>query len=101
MIRKPLSDISYSIRDFFLRPTIIIRGYKAVNLRPDIIAGLTVAVILLPQAMAYALIAELPPQMGLYTAIIFIIRTIRNAGTIYSHCNNVTSLPLISAIKRI
>ena len=33
-------------------------------------AGLTVAVILLPQAIAFALIAELPPQMGLYAAVI-------------------------------
>jgi SulP family sulfate permease len=33
-------------------------------------AGLIVAVILLPQAIAFALIAELPPQMGIYTAII-------------------------------
>lgn len=33
-------------------------------------AGLTVAVILLPQALAYAVIAELPPQMGLYAAIV-------------------------------
>jgi SulP family sulfate permease len=34
------------------------------------VAGLTVAVVLLPQAIAYALIAELPPQVGLYTAIV-------------------------------
>ena len=32
--------------------------------------GLTVAVILLPQAIAFAIIAELPPQMGLYAAVI-------------------------------
>jgi SulP family sulfate permease len=33
-------------------------------------AGLTVAVILLPQAIAFSLIADLPPQMGIYTAVI-------------------------------
>ncbi|MEJ2746761.1 MAG: SulP family inorganic anion transporter [Anaerolineae bacterium] len=40
------------------------------NLRPDLVAGLTVAVIALPQAIAFAVIAELPPQMGLYTSIV-------------------------------
>ena len=33
-------------------------------------AGLTVAVIMLPQAVAFAFIAGLPPQMGLYAAIV-------------------------------
>ena len=55
---------------FFLRPVRILRSYQADFLRPDLIAGLTIAVILIPQSMAYALIAELPPQLGLYTAII-------------------------------
>jgi SulP family sulfate permease len=54
----------------FLQPVHIFRGYERSNLRPDLIAGLTIAVILLPQAIAYALIAELPPQMGLYAAVV-------------------------------
>jgi sulfate permease, SulP family len=55
---------------FFIRPLPILRSYQRAYLRPDLIAGLTVAVILLPQAIAYALIAGLPAQLGLYTAII-------------------------------
>ncbi|MCK9994674.1 MAG: hypothetical protein KAH56_00170, partial [Candidatus Krumholzibacteria bacterium] len=55
---------------FFLRPGKVLKGYTADNLRPDILAGLTVAVVLLPQAIAYAMIAELPPQTGLYAAIV-------------------------------
>ncbi len=55
---------------YLQRPSRLIRTYDKVNLRADLIAGLTVAVILLPQAIAFALIAELPPQMGLYAAII-------------------------------
>lgn len=35
----------------------------------DIIAGLTVGVLLIPQGMAYALIAGLPPVFGLYAAL--------------------------------
>jgi len=36
---------------------------------PDIIAGLTVAVMHIPQGMAYALLGNLPPVVGLYMAI--------------------------------
>ncbi|HEY7313522.1 MAG TPA: SulP family inorganic anion transporter, partial [Gemmataceae bacterium] len=39
-------------------------------LRRDLIAGLTVAAIAVPQAMAYAQIAGMPPQYGLYTAFL-------------------------------
>jgi len=55
---------------YIKHPADMIRTYDRNNLRPDLLAGLTVAVILLPQGIAFALIAELPPQMGLYTAII-------------------------------
>ncbi len=40
------------------------------SLRADIMAGLTGAVIVLPQGIAYASIAGLPPQYGLYTSMI-------------------------------
>lgn len=44
--------------------------YVREDLRSDAQAGLTVAVMGVPQGMAYALIAGLPPVYGLYTAII-------------------------------
>jgi SulP family sulfate permease len=40
-------------------------------LRADLLAGLTVAAISLPQSMAYALVAGVDPRFGLYTAIVF------------------------------
>jgi len=40
------------------------------TIRADIIAGLTGAVIVLPQGIAFATIAGLPPQYGLYTAMV-------------------------------
>ena len=40
------------------------------SLRADIIAGLTNAVIVLPQGVAFAIIAGLPPEYGLYTAMV-------------------------------
>ena len=43
------------------------------SVRADLIAGLTGTVILVPQAVAYASIAGLPPEYGLYTAIVPVI----------------------------
>src|SRR5215471_520839 len=45
-------------------------AYGWVGLRRDLVAGLTVATVAVPQAMAYALIAGIRPQYGLYTAIV-------------------------------
>ena len=59
-----------ALPNYLSRPINIISGYDRAQLRPDLLAGLTIAVLLLPQAIAYALIAELPPQMGIYTAIV-------------------------------
>jgi SulP family sulfate permease len=39
-------------------------------LRADLIAGITVALILIPQSMAYAQLAGLPPYYGLYAAFL-------------------------------
>lgn len=40
------------------------------TLRADLLAGMTGAVIVLPQGVAFAMIAGLPPEYGLYTAIV-------------------------------
>ncbi|WP_280368591.1 SulP family inorganic anion transporter [Nocardia wallacei] len=45
------------------------RGYRAEWLRPDAVAGVTVAAYLIPQVMAYATVAGLPPVVGLWTAL--------------------------------
>ena len=46
-----------------------LRGYKAGWLRHDVVAGVVLAAILVPQGMAYAELAGLPPVTGLYTTI--------------------------------
>ena len=43
--------------------------YRRADLPGDLTAGLTTAVMLIPQAMAYAMLAGLPPIVGLYAAI--------------------------------
>lgn len=46
------------------------KTYQRDYLGSDITAGLTTAVMLIPQAMAYAMLAGLPPMYGLYGAIV-------------------------------
>ncbi|MFD8576147.1 SulP family inorganic anion transporter [Streptomyces virginiae] len=45
------------------------RGYRAAWLRGDVLAGITVAAYLVPQVMAYAGVAGLPPVAGLWAAV--------------------------------
>ncbi|MEL6650522.1 MAG: SulP family inorganic anion transporter, partial [Bacteroidota bacterium] len=44
------------------------RQYQKAWLKADLVAGLTVGVMLIPQAMAYALLAGMPPIYGLYAS---------------------------------
>ena len=54
-----------------LVPSIMwLRAYQKSWLRPDLIAGVTAAAVVIPKAMAYATIAGLPVQVGLYTVFV-------------------------------
>jgi SulP family sulfate permease len=44
-------------------------GYDRRDLRGDLVAGATISALLIPQGLAYALLAGLPPQVGLYASI--------------------------------
>jgi SulP family sulfate permease len=66
------SDFNMNQRD---KPGLIpsiqwLRSYPKEWLRPDIFAGLTAAAVVIPKAMAYATIAGLPVQVGLYTVFV-------------------------------
>jgi len=47
--------------------------YPREKLGADITAGLIVAILVIPQSLAYALLAGLPPQLGLYVSILPVI----------------------------
>lgn len=49
------------------------RHYDRRDLRSDLAAGLTIGAMLVPQGMAYALLAGLPPEVGLYASIVPVI----------------------------
>src|SRR5438445_6284619 len=53
-----------------LQPGWSLRASGGRGLRRDLVAGLTVAAVAVPQAMAYALIAGIEPRYGLYTAMV-------------------------------
>lgn len=44
--------------------------YDAAWMRPDVVAGITTASVIVPKAMAYATLAGLPVQVGLYTVLL-------------------------------
>ena len=46
------------------------RNYQRSWLSGDLVAGVIVTVMLIPQSLAYALLAGLPPEMGLYASIL-------------------------------
>jgi SulP family sulfate permease len=62
-------------RNFFVlrfRPRLLdsLQGYSSYRFSKDLAAGATVAVVALPLAMAFAIASGLPPQAGIFTAII-------------------------------
>lgn len=50
--------------------TVLRRGYRGADLRHDLVAGLTVAIVALPLAMALAIASGTTPVKGLQTAIV-------------------------------
>jgi SulP family sulfate permease len=48
----------------------ILKNYNLEKLKADLVAGTTVGVVLVPQGMAYAVIAGLPPIYGLYAGLV-------------------------------
>lgn len=63
-ITFPNPPLAFAVRES------LAQGYRAQDLRADIVAGLTAGVIAIPLAMALAIAAGVPPQHGLYTAIV-------------------------------
>jgi len=51
----------------------ILREYNARLLKNDALAGITVGIVLIPQAIAYAYLAGVPPIYGLYSALVPLI----------------------------
>jgi sulfate permease, SulP family len=79
------------------------RSYPRPNLRGDLVAGLTVAVMLIPQGMAYANLAGMPPVTGLYAAIAGIVAyaLLGTSGSLAVGPVAITSLLTLSGLQSI
>jgi SulP family sulfate permease len=77
-----------------------LRHYSGQTLRRDLLAGLTVAAVAVPQAMAYAAVAGLAPQYGLYTAIVMtaIGAVFASSRQLINGPTNIISIALLSAL---
>jgi sulfate permease, SulP family len=69
-ILNPLSSIFYPNNPMFDRCFGRMAGYNAHRLRKDVTAGVVVGIVALPLAMAFAIASGVPPERGLYTAIV-------------------------------
>jgi high affinity sulfate transporter 1 len=73
-------------------------GLSNVGLRPDVIAGLTAAAVVLPKAMAYATVAGLPVSVGLYTAFVpMIVYAFLGTSRVLSVSSTTTLAILVAA----
>lgn len=59
LLLRPVTQLAHTLRT-----------YRWATARGDLTAGATVAVVAIPQSMAYAALAHVPPQYGLYTLIL-------------------------------
>ncbi len=77
-----------------------LRSYSWRALGGDLTAGLTVATIAVPQAMAYATLAGVPPQYGLYTAIVMtgVGALLDSSRQLINGPTNAISIALLSAL---
>src|SRR5262245_61434447 len=76
------------------------KDYGWGPLRRDVLAGLTVATVAVPQAMAYALIAGIEPIYGLYTAIVMtaLASLFGSSSHLINGPTNAISLVVFSAV---
>ena len=73
--------------------------YRKEWLRPDIIAGLTAAAVVIPKALGYASIAGLPLQVGLYTAFLpMIIYAVLGTSKVLS-TSTTTTIAILTAAE--
>lgn len=89
--RPALAGIG-TITGYFLAPARLVRSYSKTNLRPDLMAGLTVGVVSLPQGIAFALLAGLPAVMGVYASIVAAI-----VGGLWGSSNQLSTGPTNSS----
>ena len=87
----------------FKPPIETLKHYNAHKLRKDLLAGVTVSVVEVPQSMAYAIVAGVPPEYGLYTSVIqgIIGALLSSSEHMTTGPTNTQSLLIASAVHRL
>ena len=72
-----------NVQDWLPKSVVCLKGYTWKKFLGDVLAGITVGLVALPLAMAFAIASGVPPQAGLYTAIIagFLISALGGSTT--------------------
>jgi sulfate permease, SulP family len=75
--------MNFEIEDWLPKSVILLRSYDRHKFLSDLIAGVTVGLVALPLAMAFAIASGVPPQAGLYCAIVtgFLISALGGSKT--------------------
>src|SRR5919109_1162678 len=75
--------MTFEIEDWLPKSVILLRHYDRHKFLSDLIAGVTVGLVALPLAMAFAIASGVPPQAGLYCAIVtgFLISSLGGSKT--------------------
>ena len=81
-----------TVSGYFVQPVRLLRAYQREFLRADLVAGITVGVVSLPQGIAFALLAGLPAEMGIYTSIIAAV-----VGALWGSSNHLSTGPTNSS----
>lgn len=78
-----------------------LRDYSLDTFRRDLFAGTTVAAVAVPQAIAYAMIFNMPAEYGLYTAIVMTVvgSVLASSKQLINGPTNVISLAMLSALS--
>src|SRR5215813_7887333 len=75
--------MNFVFEDWLPKSVILLRNYDRHKFVSDLIAGVTVGLVALPLAMAFAIASGVPPQAGLYCAIVtgFLISALGGSKT--------------------
>lgn len=75
--------MSFSLEVWTPKSVLLLRGYSYNKFVSDLIAGVTVGLVALPLAMAFAIASGVPPQAGIYCAIVtgFLISALGGSKT--------------------
>jgi SulP family sulfate permease len=82
ILEEPIASRSKDLLGYGLR-TRLREGYTAADFRADLLAALVVGVVALPLSMALAIATGVPPEYGLYTAIVAGVTCALLGGTRY------------------